>query len=334
MAKCKSGKCGCKARVVSNVVQNMQGNSCIDVCANPICESPKVLSLMAPLIYDEIGINLCTSFALGTDISTTYPTATSATARVLNTSYTYGDGNVVIETITGRPNCYVVTLSNLSVEFAVNLYDENCRLLTTLYPTAVYLPPATTDATYDEDTNPTSVELEIFAPYGISYEAGAAGAAPTPNINYVGFLGSNNYIRQGLNLYAMAKVLGLDTDDDTITVGLTLVLQSLYFAGYNVESAGKINTPKGSLIPPDNSSCLRFVAGDLLNLAIKPLELGPPLCEEQYKESCTVPCTSWCGAGSGAGDDTTVLPGIGATTAAGGNTGTTETTGNTGDTEG
>ncbi|MCM1251652.1 MAG: hypothetical protein NC321_02435 [Clostridium sp.] len=329
MAKCKSGKCGCKARIVSDVVQNMQGSNCIDVCTNPICEPPKVLSLMAPLIYDEIGINLCTSFALGADISTTYPTAVSATARVLNISYTYGDGDVVIEAITGRPNCYVVTLSNLSVEFAVNLYDENCRLVTTLYPTAVYLPPETTAATYDEDTNPTSVELEIFAPYGISYDAGTAPAAPTPNINYVGFLDSNNYIRQGLNLYAMAKVLGFDTDDDTITVGLTLVLQSLYFAGYRVESAGKINTPKGSLITPDNSSCLRFVAGDLLDLAIKPLELGPPLCEEQYKESCVVPCNSRCGMEVGAGDDTIVLPGIDTTTTGGG----AATTGNTGNTE-
>lgn len=220
----------------------------------------------------------------------------------------------------------MVTLSNLSIEFAVNLYDENCRLLATLYPAAVYLPPETTAATYDEDTNPVSVELEIFAPYGISYDAGATPAAdPIPNINYVGFLGSNNGIRQGLNLYAMAKVLGFDTDDDTITVGLTLVLQSLYFAGYHVESAGKINTPKGSLITPDNSSCLRFVAGDLLDLAIKPLELGPPLYEEQYKESCTVPCNSRCGAGSGAGDDTTVLPGIGGETATPAeNTGRTE----------
>lgn len=346
MAKCKSGKCGCKARIVSNVVQNMQGDNCIDVCANPICGTPQVLSLMAPLIYDEIGINLCTSFALGADISTTYPTAVSATARVLNITYTYGDGDVVIEAITGRPNCYVVTLSNLTIEFAVNLYDENCRLLATLYPTAVYLPPETTADTYDEDTNPTSVELEIFAPYGISYEAGAtADADPTPNINYVGFLSGNNYIRQGLNLYAMAKVLGFDTDDDTITVGLTLVLQSLYFAGYNVESAGRVNTPKGSLITPDNSSCLRFVAGDLLDLEIKPLQLGPPLCEEQYKESCTVPCNSRCGAGGGAGDDTTVLPGIGGGTTTpttpatdtgttGGTTGggTTENTGDTGTT--
>ncbi len=324
MAKCKSGRCGCKARIVSNVIQNMQGNgTCIDVCTNPIRETPKVLSIMAPLIYDEIGINLCTTFPVGADLSTAYPTAVSATARVLNVSYTYGDGNVMIETITGRPNCFVVTLSNLSVQFAVNLYDANGRLLGTVYPETTYLPPEITDATYDEDTNPTSVELEIFAPYGISYDT--AGDTPAPNIHYVGFSLENNYVRQGLNLYAMAKVLGLGTDDNAITVGLTLVLQSLYFAGYRVESIGKINTPKGSLIAPDNSSCLRFVAGDLLDLAIKPLELGPPLCEEMYKEECKMPCTLQCGVG--AIDNTIVLPGITA-----GQPENPDTTGNTGTT--
>ena len=37
--------------------------------------------------YDEIGINLCTTFDLGVDIPTAYPTAVSATAKVLNITY-------------------------------------------------------------------------------------------------------------------------------------------------------------------------------------------------------------------------------------------------------
>lgn len=303
MAKCKAGKCGCRARIVSNVVQNMQGNPnncCLDVCTDPVCGSPKLLSIMAPVIYDEIGINLCASFALGTDISTAYPAAVSATARVINITYTYGD-NVSIEAIAGRPNCYVVTLADLTVTFAVNLYDENCRLLGTIYPSAVYLPP-TTGPTYDEDTNPSSVELEIFAPYGVSYDPGTAAETPSPVINYLGFVQTNNYIRQGLNLYGIAKALDLETDDDTITIGLTLILQSIYFSGYRLENAGRINTPKGSLITPDNTSCMKFVAGDLLDLAIKPLELGPPKCEERYKEGCGTPY------GCGAVDDTIILP--------------------------
>ena len=298
MRKCK--KCGCGTRISSHGVQNMNAG-CIDVCVNPICADPSVLSIMAPLIYDEIGINLCTTFPLGTDIITTYPTAVNATAQVIDITYDYGENNVTIENIPSRPNCYLVTLSNLSVTFAVNLYDSACRLLGTIYPTAVYLPPLITDPTYDEDTNPTSVALEIFAPYGLSYTTG--GDAPTPILNFIGFLAANNYVRQGINLLGIPKVLNFDLAESTISIGLTLILQSLYFAGYKVTSAGKICTPKGSLITPEDSDCMNFVAGDLLNLAIKPLEFGTPGCEEKYKNECNTNCggcdsntTSSCGS--------------------------------------
>ena len=108
MAKCKCSKCG-STRIVSNIVQNMP-NGCFDVCTNPICGSPDELSILAPLIYDEIGINLCTTFAVGTDISTTYPTATNASVSVIDIAYTYGDENVEI-TIEVNPG--TVTLDKL-----------------------------------------------------------------------------------------------------------------------------------------------------------------------------------------------------------------------------
>ena len=136
MAKCKCRKKCCTTKIASNLVSNMP-NGCFDVCTNPICGSPSELSLYAPLIYDQIGINLCAEFPIGADISATYPTAVNATASVIDVSYEYGTGNVVITQIPGRPNCYSVTLSNLSVTFAVSLYDENCRLVATLYPTAM-----------------------------------------------------------------------------------------------------------------------------------------------------------------------------------------------------
>ena len=198
MAKCKCSKCG-STRIVSNIVQNMP-NGCFDVCTNPICGSPDELSILAPLIYDEIGINLCTTFAVGTDISTTYPTATNASVSVIDIAYTYGDENVEITQIAGRPNCYSVKLANLTVTFAITLYDESCRALATLTPTAVYLPNSTTAATYDEDTNPTSVTLEIFAPYGVSYNSNnATPPVYTPALNSIGFLSSANVVTQGLN---------------------------------------------------------------------------------------------------------------------------------------
>lgn len=295
MAKCKSGRCGCRTRIVSNAVKNMNGAECFDVCTNPVFGSPDTLSIFAPLIYDEIGINLCTTFDLGVDIPTAYPTATYASAQVVDVTYTYGEGGVEIEGISGRPNCYSVTLTNLTVEFAVNIYDDACRLLDTIFVSAVYLPSEVTAPTYDEDTNPTSVVLEIFAPYGISYN-GVAGDF-TAALNYIGFQSGDNFVRQGLNMYAIPKVLNLDIVDSEVTIGLTIILQSLYFAGYNVASEGKINTPKGSIIAPEDTDCMRFVAGDLLNLAIKPLELGAINYDDCYKKECNqCQCANSCNA--------------------------------------
>ncbi len=292
MARCKYGRSGCRARIISDAVNNMSNNDCFDICATPICGSPDYLGVFAPLIYDQIGINLCTTFDLGVDIATTYPTATNAWVQIVDISYTYGAGNVEIEQLAGRQNCYTVTLSNLTAQLAIHIYDAACRLLDTIYQEVLYLPGDTTAATYDEQTNPSSVELVIFAPYGVSYNENAG--AFTFALNNVAFLSSDNYVRQGLNLYGYPKVLDFDTDDNTLTVGLTLVLQSLYFAGYKVPNAGKINTPKGSIVTPEESECLRFVAGELLDLAIRPLELGTPDCEGNLKNDCSTDCKDVC----------------------------------------
>ena len=72
------------------------------------------------------------------------------------------------------------------------------------------------------------------------------------------------------------------------------MLQSLYYAGYRVASEGKINTPKGSIVPPDESDCIKFVSGDLLDLAIKPLNLGPPANEQDLKNDCQTGCQCDC----------------------------------------
>ena len=101
MTTCNSGKCNCGTRIVSPVVQNLPPK-CMDVCVSPICADPTTLGILAPLIYDEIGINLCTTFALGTDISATYPTAAKANVQLMDLTYTYGEGNVQVEPITGN----------------------------------------------------------------------------------------------------------------------------------------------------------------------------------------------------------------------------------------
>lgn len=291
MARCKCKKSGSCTKIASDVVSGMP-NGCFDVCTNPICGSPSELSLFAPLIYDQIGINLCAEVALGVDISTEYPTVTNATASVIDISYIYGANDVQITHIAGRPNCYSVKLSNLTASFAVDLYDENCRHITTLYPVALYLPSDTTSPTYDEDVNPSSVELEIFAPYGVSYNYEEGQFSPA--LNYTGFLSTDNGITQGLNLTAIPKVIDLDVANDEVTIGLSLILQSLYYAGYRVASAGKIVTPKGSIISEENSDEMKFVSGNLLNLAIKPLDLSPPKCEGRLKNDCDKGCQTIC----------------------------------------
>ena len=43
---------------------------------------------------------------------------------------------VQVEALTGRPNCYVVTLSEITVTFAMDLYDTAGRLIDTIFPTA------------------------------------------------------------------------------------------------------------------------------------------------------------------------------------------------------
>lgn len=275
MGKSKVGKsCGCRTRIVSEVVQKMP-KDCFDVCVTPLCGMPSVLSLMAPVIYDEIGINLCTSVDLDVDISIAYPTAKKATVQVISISYDYGEDNVEVTQLTYRPNCYAVTLSNLLVQFAISLYDEDCRLVDTIFTSATYLPSDTTTPTYDEDTNPSSVTLELFAPYGVTYDMGTQ----TPVLNYFGYLTENNYVQQGLNLYAFAKVLDLDTNEDEATIGLTLIIQSVYFTGYRVATEGKISIPKGCMMEQANDSCMDFVTGDLLDLAIKPLDLSTIDCD-------------------------------------------------------
>lgn len=288
MARCKSGRNGCRARIISDTVNNMSNGDCFDVCANPTYGSPDYLGLFAPLIYDQIGINLCATFDLDVDIAGTYPTATNAWVQIVDISYTYGEDDVEIDQVVGRQNCYAVTLSNVTLLLAIHIYDSACRLLDTIFREVLYLPSDTAEETYDEDTNPSSVELVIFAPYGVSHSAENGDSMLV--LNNVTFSSADNFVRQGLNLYAYPKVLDFDTDDNTITLGVTLVLQSLYFAGYKVPNAGKINTPKGSIVTPEESECMRFVAGELLDLAIRPLELGPPDCEEALKRDCSVDC--------------------------------------------
>ena len=264
---------------------------CVDICTNPVCGTPQYLTLLAPVVYDEIGVNLCRQVGLSQGFASVYPTAQSITAEVVSVDYSSTAGQApTVTPINGRPNCYSVVLQDLTVNFAVKVYDCAGRLLVTLPIPAVYLPSSGTGgyAYYNEDTNPSSVELEIYAPYGVSY---SGGNTTEPMIHYLGFSSDNFTPAQGLNMMIIPKVLSFDPSTGNASIGLSLYLKSIYYSQYRFSHNGRAVVPKGSLIPPEDSVCMDFVSGSLLDREIKPLELGPPLFEENLKNDCgKTPC--------------------------------------------
>lgn len=290
----KSNKCKCpsKKRFVSHGICNHGG--CLDVCTTPLCGTPDQLTLLAPVVYDEIGINLCRNVPLtdATDIIAAN-NIVAASIQIVDINFNIDAADTTeITQISGRPNCYLVNLTNLSITFAVTLYNRTRQVISTLTETVTYLPPtAAADGGefLDEDTNPTNVELEIFAPYGVSYQNGDPG---TPVLNYIGFSTTNNMLVQGLNLIGIPKILNFDLSTATLTLGITLYLKSVYFSQYLLPHNGRAVVPKGTLVPDDDTLCMDFVCGDLLDYDIKPLELGPPKFESTLKQECTI-CDSY-----------------------------------------
>lgn len=285
--------CGCNKRIISNAISNGNcSSSCVDVCVTPQCGEPEYLTVLTPVVYDELGINICRTIPLTAGVLADFPTAVYASAEVIDITYVVnpadGDG-VTIAPVANRSNCYEIELSNLSVTFAIRLYDCCKRLLTTITETGViYLPPAVTDEGYDEDTNPTSVTMEIFAPYGVVY---TNGAIATPDLNFIGFSTTNNQLVQGLNMMSIAKVLDFDITDATITIGLTLIVKSVYLTQYQIPHNGKTVVSKGNINSDEDSLCMEFVNGSLLDRNIKPLEACNPYdskipCEDDDITPC------------------------------------------------
>ncbi|MDE6024195.1 MAG: hypothetical protein K2G45_01945 [Lachnospiraceae bacterium] len=288
-----SKSCGCNKRVISNTICNSNGNgTCHDVCVEPQCGTPEFLTVLAPVVYDEIGINVCRSIELPSDLLNEFPTAAYASAEVIDIDVSNTCNPTSIRPINSRPNCYEVTLTNLSVTFALRLYDCCKKLLTTAtLCDVIYLPESHRHCGYNPDTNPSSVTLELFAPYGVSY---TNGDIDSPELNYIGFSSTNNTITQGLNLMSVPKVLNFDIADGTITVGLTLVVKTIYFTQYQIPHNGRPVISKGTLAPEDESLCMTFVSGSLLDRNIKPLESCNPLDNKESCNSCTDPCDCAC----------------------------------------
>ena len=103
---------------MSAAVLTKNGN-CLDVCTDPICGDPDCLTVLTPVVYDELGINLCRNIPLeppSTNVE-------SISVQVMDITFeTCGDAAVSAVPISGRPNCYLVTLTNLQVGFFRNIF--------------------------------------------------------------------------------------------------------------------------------------------------------------------------------------------------------------------
>lgn len=277
-----------------------------DVCIKPACGEPKELSVFAPVIYDEVGINLCRNITIPANVLSLYPTTSYVQLLVANIKIYSGIGYLTgeeetieytqeeldemgnpptfstVSTIPGRANCLRVKLTNLRVVFKVRLFDSCKKYIATVPLEAVYLPAVGT-TNYDPDTNPRSATVDMYAPYGAStvYDEYSEYF-----INYAGFNMYSNTIQNGINMNAVAKVMEFDPATGTMSAGITLYLRTAYYEAYKFNAIGKTIPPKMNTHEAESNPCLKFVEGDLLLQNVKPLELESPKCEGKKKKEC------------------------------------------------
>lgn len=267
---------------------NCTGNGKDCSCMGGICNSafsgrPKLLSIYAPVVYDEVGINVCRPITIPEDVLAENPTAVCAQLDVVDVVFTEGTPPTTVIN-TAKANCSTVVLTNVSVTFRVKLFDNCNNFLASTIVTANYLPGSTDSPEYefeDDETNPQSVTVELYTPYGVSYED---ETAETPIINTVGFVPGSNTITNGINATVVAKAMNYNPATGTFSAGISLFLRTVYYETYKVEHEGKPVPPKASL-SDDQNSCLKFVESGLLSREIKPLELEPPKCEARLKNT-------------------------------------------------
>lgn len=263
-----SCSCGCGHKTESTP-------ACKDICVHAPTGEPHALTLLAPVVFDECGINLCKVIQRNVFCN---PEICSIQLRVMDIDWNIGrtEHSSRIETMRSRPNCSRITLSGIRVKLAVTLLDRCHNILDSFMMVEEYLPSCPDDPCYDDEANPCSLCLELYTPYGLSY---LAQDAPCPTINFFGYeetaggCPGNNMLRQGVGAQALAKVVRCDTEDGVLAIGLTIYLKSVYFVQYRVPHEGLAIPPKCDAIIDQCDACKDFVSGDLLSLNIKPLDI-------------------------------------------------------------
>ncbi|NLL70999.1 MAG: hypothetical protein GX238_07705 [Epulopiscium sp.] len=248
-------------------------NPASDACICPPLGEPENLTIVAPAVFDECGINLCKVIELPECILQ-QDNLDSIELKVIDIDFNIHPGGSSVQTLTRRPNCVRVHLTDIVVKFAARLLDRNCRVLDEICFEEKYLPSNENDPSFDELTNPVSISVELYTPYGVSYSE--FGSCCKPTINFLGFIakdGRNNALRQGVGAQALAKVVNLDLEDGLAAVGLTIYFKVIYFVQYKIPHRGLCVPPKCLPAEEAASACVEFVEGDLLEQSIQPLEL-------------------------------------------------------------
>jgi hypothetical protein len=232
------------------------------------------LPIIAPVVFDECGINLCREICIPEEISDDFPAATAVELKVVDIDFNLDEPcGSKVETIARRPNCVRVRLARICVKFVAKFLDPNCRILGEKCFSAEYLPDCDSPH-FDEDTNPSAVTVELYAPYGVSYFE--MGEKCKPVISFLGFIdcpNRNNDLRQGIVSQALAKVIDLDLMSGVMAVGLSIYLKSVYYVQYKIRHAGLCVPPKCAAAEEAANLCKDFVEGDLLEQSIQPLEV-------------------------------------------------------------
>lgn len=293
-SKCNC-KCGC----------GFDKKPCVEsVCDKPICGRPEYLSIYAPVVYDEIGINICRTITIPADVLAANPTTACVQLEVASLEFTAGSPTIPGTTVTNttRANCSTLVITNVAVIYRVKLFDNCYNYLTSTNITANYLPGNAASPDYDfmdTETNPESVTINLYTPYGVSY---TDVTLATPTINTVDLIQGSNTIVNGINANAVAKAMNYNPATGTLSAGISLFLRTVYFEVYKLEHEGKPVPPKASLTRGGNT-CLDFVESGLLSREIKPLELEKPKCESRFKddedsicekEDCTLKVCNKC----------------------------------------
>lgn len=185
-----------------------------DICVCPPIGEPRCLNMVAPVVFDESGINLCriidvrhlidvcnpqeecapcTDYLFGNLTKRDLRKADNIQLQVVDIDFNFicPDKNRYseIKPTKNKPNCSRITLKDIDVTLSVKILNDSCKVTKEGFMVLRYLPPV--DACgFDAETNPSAVGLDLYTPYGISYapEDPCGCNKLVPTINFMGFV--------------------------------------------------------------------------------------------------------------------------------------------------